>query len=160
MFCSRDTWRVKFVCQVQSPCRAMRMSLCPSIWRSRWAWRCIWHVTPNPETGNSQPGSDRAFASPEAGDAWLKAERGEKRFGSVNIDGESISHQLGWLQEVETLWLFIPCIWYIRTFMISAAAGILFINRTPLLYPHHRISVPAGLCGMFLCSQLQHYYYY
>lgn len=56
----------------------MRMSLCPSIWRSRWAWRCIWHVTPNPETGNSQPGSDRAFASPETGDAWLKAERGEK----------------------------------------------------------------------------------
>jgi len=35
-------------------------------------------VTPNPETGNSQPGSDRAFASPETGDAWLKAERGEK----------------------------------------------------------------------------------
>lgn len=120
-----------------------------------------------PWTGNSQPGSDRAFASPETGDAWLKAERGEKRFGSANIDGQKILHQLGWLQEVETLWLFIPCIWYMDFYDFSCCRN--FVHQPTTTGPTafwclYCILIIAfqcllGFCGMFLCNQLQHHYY-
>ena len=56
----------------------------------------------------------------------------------------------------------------IWTFMISAAGGILFINRTTTgltafwcLYCILIIAFQCllGFCGMFLCSQLQHHYH-
>lgn len=158
--------RVKFVCQVQSPCRAMRMSLCPSIWRSRWAadgafltcdtrpWQRATHNQAVIEhLLHQKQGTLGWKLKEESKDVWISKYRWRKKLAPVGM----VKH-CDYSYNVYDIW----------TFMMSAAAGILFINRTTTgpttfwcLYCILIIAFQCllGFCGMFLCNQLQHHYY-
>lgn len=149
-FCSRDTWRVKFACQVQSPCRAMRMSLCPSIWRSRWAWRCIWHVTPNPERATHNQAVIEHLLHQKQGMLGWKL-KGEKKGldQQISMDKKSCTSWDGCKKWKHCDYSY--HVYDIWTFMISAAAGILFINLPPRVPQHFDASTVSSSSHFSAC---------